>query len=293
MNPVIYAGTAGWSYKDWVPNFYPQAQSVKFDWLKFYSQYFNCVEVNASYYTYLNTKIVENWIEKVEEIPDFLFTVKLHQDFTHSRNIDKAKIASVTGNLNILQKVERFGGLLLQFPYSFVCSDSNIQYLSELFNIFDTFPKFAELRHSSWNNQKISELFSSCDVSLCTIDQPEIGKSIKYEPVVINDTAYLRFHGRNVTGWQKSIKNIGKKQTYEEQSSRYEYFYSPGELHEIGIKIKEVYDNVKKIYVIMNNHPTGYAVANAFEMLHILNSGKKINIPETVLNAFPRLKNIR
>ena len=63
-----HIGTAGWSYKDWVPVFYPKPQSVYFDWLRFYAQYFNCVEVNASYYTYISPKTVKGWIQKVSDL---------------------------------------------------------------------------------------------------------------------------------------------------------------------------------------------------------------------------------
>src|SRR3989339_1063282 len=95
-------GTAGWSYKDWVPNFYPKNQSAGFDWLRFYSHYFNCVEVNSTYYTYVSPKIVEGWIKKVEDNDDFLFTIKLHQDFTHNRKYDKQSVKSISENLTKL-----------------------------------------------------------------------------------------------------------------------------------------------------------------------------------------------
>ena len=52
-SPKIYIGTAGWSYKDWQPNFYPKTQSKDFDWLEYYSEFFNTVEVNSTYYTFL------------------------------------------------------------------------------------------------------------------------------------------------------------------------------------------------------------------------------------------------
>ncbi len=47
-------GTSGWSYKDWVGTFYPKTQSKTFDWLEYYTEYFNAVEVNSTYYTYIN-----------------------------------------------------------------------------------------------------------------------------------------------------------------------------------------------------------------------------------------------
>jgi len=78
--------------------------------------------------------------------------------------------------------------------------------------------------------------------------------------------------------------------SYQQRSARYEYLYSPGELHEIDQKIKEIYDNVKKVFVIMNNHPHGHAVANAFELLHLLKDRSKIFMPQTIIDAYPRLK---
>ena len=43
----------------------------------------------------------------------------------------------------------------------------------------------------------------------------------------------------------------------------------------------------------MNNHPKGNAVANAFELLHMLKERTKIQMPETIVNAYPRLKEFR
>ncbi|MCH7771589.1 MAG: hypothetical protein IIA49_11340 [Bacteroidetes bacterium] len=42
----------------------------------------------------------------------------------------------------------------------------------------------------------------------------------------------------------------------------------------------------------MNNHPQGNAVANAFELIYHLEERDKIEIPETIIKAFPRLKEI-
>jgi uncharacterized protein YecE (DUF72 family) len=103
---------------------------------------------------------------------------------------------------------------------------------------------------------------------------------------------YIRFHGRNSESWGKSIAAFGQTQTYEEQSSRYKYLYSPGELMEIDRKVKEMFDKVKKVFVIMNNHPAGYAVANAFELLHLLSGKKQVPIPYTTVKSFPRLGSI-
>ena len=290
--PKFFIGTAGWSYKDWVPVFYPKNQTGEFDWLKFYSHYFNCVEVNATYYAYLNPKIVSGWLKKTDDVDDFLFTLKLHQDFTHKKEFDEQKIKAVIYNLDILSRAERLGGLLIQFPYSFSFDTPSIAHLNRLKDIFQNYNLFVEVRHKSWLNKKALELFKKLNITFCTIDQPQIGEAIPFEPIITNDKIYVRFHGRNIEAWKKSINNFGKKQTYAEQSERYKYLYSPGELVEIDQKIKAVQEKVKEVYVIMNNHPQGDAVANAFELIHLLEEREKLDIPRTIMKTIPRLERI-
>jgi uncharacterized protein YecE (DUF72 family) len=290
MKPKFNIGTAGWSYKDWVPNFYPKSQSGGFDWLQFYALYFNCVEVNSTYYTYISPKIVDGWIKKVESTNDFVFHIKLHQDFTHKRKFDELNIKAVRYNLDQLRKSERLGGLLIQFPYSYSFDGNAVQHIQKLRDIFSDVSCFVEVRHQSWKNNRALEFFKENDLTLCTIDQPQIGQAIEFDPTITNDKAYIRFHGRNAEAWKKSLANFGKSQTYEEQSSRYSYLYSPGELVEIEQKIKSIQHKVKEVNVIMNNHPQGDAVANAFELIHLLEEKTKVEMPPTITRAYPRLQ---
>ncbi len=284
--PKLYIGTAGWSYEDWVGKFYPASQSQEMSWLKFYSRYFNTVEVNSSYYTYLAPHIVENWLRQTEKTEDFLFTVKLHMDFTHRKQYGTEQIEKVKRNLDILKKAERLGGVLMQFPYSFDFNEANLDYLVNLVNVFEEYDKFIEVRHKSWQNKRAKT------VTFCTIDQPQIGEAIGFNPKVGNQMIYARLHGRNAEAWRKSLNNFGKKQTYEERSARYEYLYSPGELIEISEKLKEFFDEVKKVFVIMNNHPNANAVANAFELMHYLKDRAKIKMPPTIIKSHPALERL-
>jgi len=288
----FYIGTAGWSYKDWVPNFYPKKQSSSFDWLQFYSHYFNCVEVNSTYYAYLSPRVFESWVRKVEDSDEFIFNVKLHQDFTHKRKYDEQNIKAIRYNLEILKNEERLGGLLIQFPYSFAYNNSATQFISELKDIFQNYNLFVEVRHSSWQNKEAFKFFKENNLTFCTIDQPQIGQAIPFEPIITNDKAYIRFHGRNEEAWKKSINNFGKKQSYDEQNQRYKYLYSPGELVEIEQVIKSVQSKVKEVHVIMNNHPQGDAVANAFELIHLLEERTKVEMPKTIVKAYPRLEEV-
>jgi uncharacterized protein YecE (DUF72 family) len=284
-------GTAGWFYKDWLNVFYPTDKGKeKTDWLEFYSKHFNVVEVNSTYYTYPSITLVNGWLKKVENEEDFSFVIKIHQDFTHKRNFTEENVNTFHSSLNLLQKENRLSGLLIQFPYSFQFSNNALIYLSKLKEIFDSANLFFELRHSSWLNKNAIDFFTEKQLTFCTIDQPQLGSTLPFKPIITNEIAYIRFHGRNKEAWSNSIKNFGKKQTYEEQSERYKYLYSNTEILEVVFQLKEIENKVKEIYLIMNNHPTGYAVVNAFEFIHHLKEEMKSKPPETLVKAFPTLE---
>ena len=46
----VRVGTLGWSYEDWVGRFYPQKRPRGFDELAYLARFFDCVEVNSSFY---------------------------------------------------------------------------------------------------------------------------------------------------------------------------------------------------------------------------------------------------
>ncbi len=289
--PKYYIGTAGWSYQDWIGSFYPQAQTNNFDWLQYYSHYFNCVEVNSTYYSYISPKIAEGWIRKTQDKNDFLFTIKLHQDFTHIRKYDNNKIKSVESVLQILQRERRLGGILIQFPYSFSYNSTSVLYISQLAEIFNSYHIVIELRHSTWNKEEIIKNFKKLDLTYCTIDQPQIGKSISFEPIITSCSAYIRLHGRNKEAWFSSINNYSKEQPESQKNERYNYLYSHSELIEIAQIVKQQIQSINEIYIITNNHPGGNAVANAFQLINIL-EGEKVEMPASIISKYPLLNKI-
>ncbi len=64
-------GTGGWAY----------FKMLNKPSLKAYSENFNYVEVNNTFYKYPSTRMVERWRRTVPD--DFTFTVRCHQDLTH------------------------------------------------------------------------------------------------------------------------------------------------------------------------------------------------------------------
>lgn len=288
----LYIGTSGWSYKDWIGSFYPPAHHAAFDMLEFYSDYFNSVEVNSTYYSYISPKTAEGWIKKIEHKEDFLFTIKLHNDFTHVRKYSKDNIKSVKALLDVLNNAGRLGGLLVQFPYSFIMNKENAYHLKYIIDDFSEYHKFIEVRHKSWLLDRFFNFVRENNSSLCTIDQPILGEAIDFKMINAGENSYIRLHGRNENAWIHSLSNFGKDQTEEQKNARYDYLYSPAELAQIGLRIRPIMENIKRIFIFFNNHPKGNAVANAFELLHFLKNNIGLELPETTLKAYPRLSRI-
>ncbi|MDA4132349.1 MAG: DUF72 domain-containing protein, partial [Thaumarchaeota archaeon] len=59
-------GCSGWSYKDWVGPFYPADLQPK-EYLKFYSQAFDCVEIDSSFYRIPSLSMVSQWKRNTPE----------------------------------------------------------------------------------------------------------------------------------------------------------------------------------------------------------------------------------
>jgi len=68
-NPAkIRVGPAGWSYDDWIGRFYPtELAKKKGEWLSYYAQFFDTVEINSTYYHPPGERQVQSWIKKVKD----------------------------------------------------------------------------------------------------------------------------------------------------------------------------------------------------------------------------------
>src|SRR5919109_32737 len=95
----IYAGTSGWAYPSWKPEFYPaKLASAKF--LQHYGTRLNTVEVNYSFRHFLTEKTLAGWIACTPE--NFKFSVKAHQRITHIKRLKNAS-EDACGFLSSLQ----------------------------------------------------------------------------------------------------------------------------------------------------------------------------------------------
>jgi len=81
-------GTSGYSFRDWVGNFYPPGTKSK-DMFALYVQQFRAVEINFTFYRMPTAKTLEAMAR--QSPPEFAFWVKAHQQFTHEHDLKGAK----------------------------------------------------------------------------------------------------------------------------------------------------------------------------------------------------------
>jgi uncharacterized protein YecE (DUF72 family) len=279
-----YVGTAGWSYEDWEGIVYPDRKPRGFHPLLVLARWFNVVEVNSTFYRPAPPAMAAAWLKRVEDHPDFRFTVKLHQCFTHEpRTFTDKDVADFKAGVRLLLLQQRLAALLLQFPWSFRGSPENLEYLRRLFGLFAEYPLAVEVRHSSWETPEFFGLLREHKAAFCNIDQPVFNDSIGPSAVATSpDFAYVRLHGRNYKNWFR--EGAGR-------DDRYDYLYAKDELGDWVERIRSLGSKSGKVYVITNNHYRGQAVANALQIRNMI-TGQKVDIPSLLLEKYPALKEI-
>ena len=260
---MINIGLTGWGDHD---TLYEDLQR-KSDKLITYASHFPIVELDASYYAIQPERNIRKWIRETPEI--FQFIVKIHQaltlhadyhDFAESRQIlfDQFKAMLVP-----LKSEKKLAMVLVQFPPWFDCTVQNIKYIRYVREQLKDFPVCIEFRHQSWFNDKYKEetlaFLTEHDMIHAVCDEPQVGQgSIPLVNRITNETAFVRYHGRNEHGWTK------KDMTDEAwRDVRYLYDYNKQELNDLAQKVKLLEQKAKNIYVVFNNNSGGHAAQNA------------------------------
>jgi uncharacterized protein YecE (DUF72 family) len=279
VNRKLYIGPAGWDYADWRGVVYPPGLKGT-DRLTFLAGLFGAMEINVTFYRPITPDYTRRWLAAVANFPDFRFTAKVWQVFTHERRLPQADLAQFQEGLAPLLSAGRLGVLLAQFPYSFHNSEDNRRYLLELRKAFRNFPLAVEVRHRSWQQRAVRHFLQAANLDFCNIDQPLVSYPMGATRWVTGTRGYLRCHGRHKEAWFE----FG-----DDSQARYDYLYSPEELADLAARTRELMGKARETYVIFNNHPAGQAVANALELSHILHPTRHVGIPQGLLAMFPQL----
>jgi len=288
----IFIGTAGFSYKDWEGIVYPTGIKKNQHPVQFLAQYFDCCEINTSFYGHIQPKTGKQWCNLVADVnPGFEFTAKLFRSFTHAPGAVLQSTSAATLNpleedetnakkgLDSIAIEDKLGALLIQFPISFKNADENRKYLENLIKRFRQYPLVVEVRHATWDDPDILAQFAAQGVGFCNIDQPRLGRAVRATEHATSPVAYVRLHGRNYKEWFQSDK----------RDDRYNYLYTPQQLEPWKEKIQRLAEKAQKTFAVTNNHYRGKAAANAIELKKMI-SGRKVRAPKTLIEHYPELR---
>jgi uncharacterized protein YecE (DUF72 family) len=276
----IRIGPAGWSYPDWKGQVYPKPQPRGFDPLTYLAQFFDAVEINATFYRIPTQATTRQWVERVTPFSTFRFTAKLWQGFTHEPHASAKDAAAFRQAMAPLSEAGRLGAVLMQFPYRFHHTPENQEYLRGLVAAFREYPLILEVRHRSWDRPQVYEWLQELQVGFCNIDQPQVSYSIGLTDRVTSPVGYLRLHGRNAAMWFQ--EGAGS-------AARYEYRYTAEEIEEILDVVEVIGRRASTAYLITNNHFRGQAALNALELRYGLRR-TPIPVPPPLLTAYPELE---
>ena len=231
--PVVYIGCTGWSMKEWVGKVYPTG-SKPGDFLKYYTEQFNTIELNTTHYRIPTDDTIAIW--KATSTEDFRFCPKIPQIISHSRDLGYGS-GNVLAFCNAVQQLkEKLGCCFMQLPPYF---GSNKLALLEHFvkNFPKHIPLAIELRHESWFSDKDSfeavfDLFERHNISPVITDVA--GRRDVLHMRLTTDTVLIRFVGNNLhpTDFERIDQWVKRINTWLQSgvTQVYVFTHEPGNL---------------------------------------------------------------
>jgi uncharacterized protein YecE (DUF72 family) len=181
----IFAGTSGFAYASWKPDFYPAKLPAK-KFLEYYGSRLNCVEVNYTFRTLPAASTLTNWVAATPA--HFVFCPKAHMRLTHILKLkDAGPFTEVfLKAIEPLRTSRRLGPVLFQLPPSLRC---DTKLLDEYLRLLPDDIRFAfEFRHASWLTEEVYELLRQRNAALCLAESDDL----TVPEVITADFIYFR-----------------------------------------------------------------------------------------------------
>jgi uncharacterized protein YecE (DUF72 family) len=166
----LYAGTSGFAYPSWKPEFYPaKLPAAKF--LEHYAGWLNSVEINYTFRRLPSAGTLEKWVEATK--PGFLFALKAHMRITHIDRLQPSEFTELFFRaIDPLRVTGRLGPILFQLPPSFKRDEAR---LADFLGAVPSDLRYAmEFRHISWLTDGVYGLLEKHGVSLCLAESDKL-----------------------------------------------------------------------------------------------------------------------
>lgn len=167
--PVV--GTCGFGYPEWRGRFYPP-ELAPGEWLGFYAQVFEAVELDGTFYRPPEPAQVAVW---AESLPDrFAVAAKVPRAVTHEARLEGGAAA---GMLRAFARAldplgDRLLAVVLQLPPSLDAGEGRERLARLLGGRPDGLPVVVEVRHRSWDRPWLAELLDAAGAGLVLADRP-------------------------------------------------------------------------------------------------------------------------
>ena len=209
-------------------------------WLPYYSQVFNYVEIDSTFYNIPSEMMVKNWSKRTSD--NFRFTAKFPKIITHDK-----KFKNVEKDLELFYErmeplKDKTLSLLIQLPPSYKLKEGLEDFNSHDFFFEGDFRYAVEVRHSSWFNDLAYNFFKNNKITMVWSQMDRL----QTPPIVTSDFVYLRLIGD---------RRLAEDQFGKTQIDRTE------EIRNWANRMKEVKQNEKDVkigIVAANNHYGGY-----------------------------------
>jgi uncharacterized protein YecE (DUF72 family) len=276
----ILIGTASWSDPGFVQHWYPKGMRAH-ERLGWYAQQFEMVEVNSTFYSVPDLRMVERWCAATPA--RFTFDVKLHQLFsfhstavkllppnlqqraeadgkgkvTPTPDLEKAMLDVFLRSMSVLRSAGKLGALLLQLSPAFSPRMHKLEELDQLIAMLRDHRLAIEFRNRNWaiGDQlgATIDFLRKRNVAFVNVDAPASDHFTimpsELDEITNQGIAYLRLHGRNARAYIRG-KTV---------AARFNYDYKNDEIAEVAKRSRRLGRDARELHVVFNNNALDYA----------------------------------
>lgn len=209
----LYAGSSGFSYKEWKGPFYPEKHPDK-QMFAYYSERLRTVEINNTFYRMPRAEMVEKWMQTAPE--SFRFVFKASRRITHSAKLGEESFDSLRYLWSKLEPFkERLGPVLFQTP-PYLKKDTEVL-RSFIAEIPEGMRAAFEFRSRSWFDDEVYETLREGDCALAVADWEDETKSAPL--VKTADFAFMRlrkdkYDDKELSEWLDRLKGEAFAEAY-------------------------------------------------------------------------------
>jgi len=267
--------------------------------LWWYSRFFDCVEVNSTFYAPLSADNAVRWAKRT---PDgFLFSVKAYALLT-GHHLDAGRLPEPLASmlpgsarpdargklsndvfppearawafttfreaLRPLQDDGKLGYVLFQMAPWIKYGAKALDYLAGLQVELPGVTIAVEFRDASWlpaHTDDVLRFLQEHGLTYVSVDAPRTPAGIARTVALTSPVAVLRLHGRNAAGFLKQLR--GESPSVAE---KYGYLYDETEVSEIVSRGRELAGHARRVYFKLNNNVGDAPAINGIQIRELL-----------------------